>query len=503
MKNRSTKFILNSGLSLVQQLVTVVCGLILPQMILATFGSAVNGTMSSITQFLSFITLLQGGVGTVARIALYKPLADKDNNAISVAYKTISNFFQKFSLVFLIYLIGLSVLYPLFVNSGFDYWYVFFLVLILGLASVFEYFFGQASQLLLYSDQKGYIYSLIQIVCVILSTIIGVLLVNIGCSIHVIKLVSALIFAVRPIVLFFVVHKHYKINRRVNPDKSLMSQRKAALVRHIAFYIHTSTDIVVLTIFSNVLWVSVYTVHKYVVSSLSNLVSSVLGNTEVVFGDMIAKNEKDKMKEQVPVYDILSKAFSSICFFTCIILISKFVAIYTRNVTDIDYYQPIFAILLVLSEMIYCMGITYQNIYIAAGHIKQTQWIAVVEAAINIVLSVALVWNFGIIGVAFGTVVAMTFKTVANIYYMKKYVFDMSVFYIIKSYAVNIVPCIFITWLFWTILYFPLDNYLLFFGYAAIVFVAVAVTVITFNLLFFRKEMNGVFVILKHKFLKK
>ena len=39
------------------------------------YGSDVNGLVSSITQFLGYIALVEGGVGGVIRAALYKPLA--------------------------------------------------------------------------------------------------------------------------------------------------------------------------------------------------------------------------------------------------------------------------------------------------------------------------------------------------------------------------------------------------------------------------------------------
>lgn len=499
MDKRSRLFAINGISSLIQQVVTVVCGLILPQMVLKAFGSSVNGTMSSLTQFLSFITLLQGGVGSVARLAYYKPLAYNDNHKISVAYKTITDFYTKFAIIFVIYLIGLSFAYPVCVYTGFSYSYVASLSLILGLASASEYFFGQASQMLLVSAQKNYIYSLTQIICTILSTIIGVVLIKQGASIHLVKLGGAIVYAIRPIVMNYYVQKKYKIDKKVEVNKNLLSQRNAALIRHIAFYIHTSTDVMVLTACTNVLWVSVYSVHKYVISSLSNLVSAVLGNIEAVFGDMIARGEKDVMQRQVPVYDLLTKIISSICFFTCIILISRFVNLYADGVSDINYFQPVFATLLTISELIYCMGNTYQSVYIAAGHIKKTEWIAISEACINLGISVALVWKFGIIGVAVGTIIAMIFKTIANIYYMQKNVFQMSVMFIIKSYLVNFIVGIMLTFLFWTVFYVKLNNYIDFFTWAIIIFIVVTVVFISVNYLAFKDEMQELFNMLAKK----
>ena len=470
MDIRNKKFAKNGVWSLIQQVIAAICGLLLPQLILSRYGSSVNGVLASITQFLSFITLLQGGVGTVARIAFYKPLAEKSDKEISVAYKTVGNFFKRFAIIFTIYLILLAFFYPIAFDTEFSYQYVFWLVIVVGLASVSEFFWGQASQLLLYSDQKGYIYSIAQVLCLIVSTGLCCMLITRGASIHIVKLVYSLIFTIRPLALFLAVKKLYRIDSSVCENKNLLSQRNSALIRHIAFYIHTSTDVMVLTVFMNSLWVSVYSVHRYVVSCLSTFLTSILGNTEVVFGDMFAKNEKDSLRKYIPVYDLLTKYLSIVVYSTCIILISSFVQIYTKNVHDISYYYPLFAVLLVSGEMIYCMGITYQNVYIAAGHIKKTEWIAVTEALINILISIILVRNHGIVGVAIGTLVAMSFKTMANIFYMQKNVFKLKIAYLIKSNLVSFFCCFTVCAFFMNIVNYIPNTYIEFFLYAGIVF---------------------------------
>ncbi len=499
MKSRSRKFMLNGMLSFMLQIVTMICGLILPRMILLRFGSTINGTISSISQFLGFITLLQGGVGTVARYAFYKPLANQDFNAISVAYKTVSDFYRKFAVIFIAYMFILSLIYPIFSHTKLNYWHVSSLVVIIGFASVFEFFFGQASLNLLFSAQKGYIYSVIQIICILFSTVISIILLKLGCSIQLIKLGGSFMFLIRPIAMYLIVKKWMKLKKDVIPDKSILAQKNAAFVRHIAFYIHTSTDVMVLTLFSNVLWVSVYTVHYYVTGSLSNLVSSILGNTEAVYGDIIAHNDKKELSRSIPIYDLLSKFITCICFFTCMTLISQFISIYTANVNDINYYQPLFAILLVISELIYCMGLTYQNIYIAAGHINKTQWIAVGEAVINLIVSILLVWKFGIVGVTIGTVLAMIYKSFANIIYMKKNVINISWHFIIKSYLVNIIPGSILTILFWTLWYHKIYNFLMFFAYAFFVFCIISATTFVLNMVVFRKEVLDLLAILIKK----
>lgn len=497
-KNRAKYLIYNSISSIFQQIIAVICGLLVPRMILAAYGSAVNGTISSIAQFISITSLLQGGVSGATRVAFYKPVAINNHDGINVVYSTSQNFFRKFSVGLAIYIFGLSFVYPLLFESAFSVKDTLYMVLILGLDAVFNYFFGITNQLLLFADQRGYINTLLQAFCTVLSAACSLILISAGASIHMVKLSSALVLLIRPFLLKVFVKRKFKIEK-VPRDPNVLSQSNAALVKSVAFHIHTSTDSIIITALMSPVWVSIYAVHKYVVGSISSIVSTVLGNTEVVFGQMIANNEKETLKREVPVYDLMSKMFSTVFFFTCIILISQFVKIYTRNVEDISYYHPLFAVLLCVSEMVYCMSLTYHNIIMSSGHIKQTRWISISEAVSNIVLSIMLVRVLGIEGVAIGTIVAFLFNTIANIHYMKNNIFNMSIKFIVKSYVVNLTAGVLAIIIFWYVIGYEIKGFYDFFIYAAVVFIVVGVIDVILNQVFLNQYCGSVLRAIKRK----
>ena len=200
------------------------------------------------------------------------------------------------------------------------------------------------------------------------------------------------------------------------------------------------------------------------------------------------------------MYDLMSKMLSTVFFFTCIILITPFVSLYTGGISDIDYFQPLFAMLLCLAEYVYCTSLTYNNMIMAAGHIRQTQWISITEAIINIVLSLVLVKWIGIIGVALGTLIAFVFNTVANIVYMKKYIFNMLLSWIIKVYLANLVAGILAIYLFSYIVKPYITGFITFFVWAAIVFVGVCLIDIVINYFFFKNETKIVLLKISKKF---
>ena len=80
---RKRKAFLNMSSSLIYQVVAIICGLITPRLILATFGSTYNGVISSATQFLGMINVLTLGITGSTRVALYKTLANNDTYGTS------------------------------------------------------------------------------------------------------------------------------------------------------------------------------------------------------------------------------------------------------------------------------------------------------------------------------------------------------------------------------------------------------------------------------------
>ena len=62
----------------IYQAVVFICNLILPRFILVAYGSEYNGIVSSITQFLTFISILRLGIAGATRVELYKSLAADD-----------------------------------------------------------------------------------------------------------------------------------------------------------------------------------------------------------------------------------------------------------------------------------------------------------------------------------------------------------------------------------------------------------------------------------------
>ena len=63
--------------SLFLQIVVLLYGFIIPSLIIRNYGSETNGLISSITQFLAYISLLELGIGPIIKNLLYAPIIKK------------------------------------------------------------------------------------------------------------------------------------------------------------------------------------------------------------------------------------------------------------------------------------------------------------------------------------------------------------------------------------------------------------------------------------------
>lgn len=494
---RSKKAIINIISSLMLQVVTVICGFIVPRLIIGTFGSNVNGLVTSITQFLAYITLLESGFGPVVKSILYRPIANKDKNEIERILKASEKFFRTISYIFIAYIVILCFALPVIVSNEFDKLFALSLVIIISVSTFAEYYFGMTYKLYLQAEQKTYITSIIQIGTTILNTLMIVLLIYFGSSIQIVKLASAVIFVLRPILQNLYVKKKYNINLKNVDDNYKIKQKWDGLAQHIASVIHNNTDVVILTIFTTVTEVSVYSIYLLILTGIKSLVQAFKTGVDASFGDMIAKGEKEQLNKSFKVYEVFYFTLITIVYSCTLILILPFISVYTKGIIDANYYRPVFACLLVLAEFMWTIRLPYSTITLAAGHFKETMKGAWLESIVNIVLSIILVFKYGIVGVAIGTLIAMIIRTIEFMYHTSKYILDRSVVYTFKRLIIIAIEVIIVVIISSLIPSITITNYITWAIQAIIIAVIAAIVVITINCVIYKEDIKGILNIIK------
>lgn len=439
---RKKRLFYNTVSSLVYQLTTIICGFILPRLILGAFGSEVNGLVNSITQFLGIISFLELGVGAVVQSALYKPLAEKKQNDVSKIIASANKFFTKLGQILLLYVIILVVLYPQFAGKNFGFGYTTTLIIAISISSFAQYFFGIVNRLLLTADQRGYIQYTAQTIAVIGNTAACFILIYLNCSIQVVKLTTSLIYLLQPFLVYLYVRSHYKIDKKIKYVGEPIAQKWNGIAQHVAAVVLDGTDTIVLTLFATLSDVSIYSVYYLVVKGVKQLFLSMTNGITALIGELWAKQELDELNRTFSWTEWVIHTGTTFIFGLTAILVVPFVKVYTDGIHDANYIQPLFAALIVAANAGHCLRLPYNIVILAAGHYKQTQNNYITAAIINVVVSIATVKVWGLIGVAIGTLVAMAYQTVWMAIYDSNNLIKWPITNFIKQILVDIITVV-------------------------------------------------------------
>ena len=407
--------------SIILQLVVSLSGIILPRFFLQAYGSSVNGMVSSINQFISYLALVEAGVGTAATVALYGPMSDEDYGKINGIVSAARKFYLRSGLVFLLLVAGLAYAYPFMISRQLDSGLVRFMVLILASSTVVDYFFLGKYRVLLTADQRGYIVTGAQALGTVLNMVVTVVLIQAGADVLLVKLAATVIYILRFFLVFIYVKRSYGyLDFKEEPDKESLGQKWDALLHQIVGIIVNNTDIVLMTVMlgrGSLIEVSVYTIYNMVAYALSLLLNSFSSGLGAGFGEIISKGERETLRRSFSNFEYLYDMIVFWCYICMGILLLPFVAVYTRDIHDADYIRPMIAVLFTAIGLIQSIRIPGLTIICSAGHFRQTRFRAVMEALINISVSLLLVKPLGMAGVLAGTFCSYAYRSLDVILY--------------------------------------------------------------------------------------
>lgn len=434
--NRS-KFIKNVVFGFGGQIIILALGLIVPRMMISSYGSDVNGLVSTITQFFAYMALLEAGIGQAAKNALYKPIINNDREAFAEIASTARSYFRRITLFYGGGVILLSVLLPFILKTDVDFLTVFLIVFFEGMSGVVTFYFIQTQTVILMADGRGYINNGVLVVNKTVSYAVKIVMAYFGMNIAFLQMVYFLITIVKVFFYTFYFKKNYPwLRYRSMPRSAKLKDRNSYIITELAWTLFSSTDMIVLSMFVSTQLASVYSVYSLVFTSLNVLLNAVYTSVNYTLGQTFHRDRKGYPK----VHDSFVSLFvggMTIMVSTAYVLILPFVRLYTRGVNDVDYIYQILPLLFCLVQLLSWSRNVAGNLTGVAGYAKQVSYASLIEAFTNIVFSVILVFHFGIVGVLIATVIALPVKVIYCVYLTDKKIMKRSYFNTIKILGSN------------------------------------------------------------------
>ena len=415
---RSLSTLKNMIASLACEIMLVLFGLVVPRLIIETYGSEVNGLTSTITQVLSILNLLQAGAVGASIFQMYKPVAEKDYIQVSQIIDSSKRYFRKIGFVFLLLVLVVTPFMTAGTRSSLKIWEESLAFIILGLNGAFYFFFTSWFDILFSSHQKRFITSIATIVDKLVYY--GLLFVFIFTKLHFMWMYVAVIIGTcaRVIFLYAIYCRQFKpLLVKVSPDSNFKIHNKGYLLcNQIATQAVDGLPTVIITSVSGLTYASVYAVYNLVQNMIKMVVRTIQLSVSEVFGNLVVSEKEEKVCH---VYDLMEFIFFLVAIVLCCcaaVLFMPFIYLYTDcNSLDATYMYPILAIIIVAYDVMYCMYMpcyTLTNVY---GLFKETYLQAVICAVVAVAGALVcglIYWPLVMLGPVFYYLSSLIFRLI-------------------------------------------------------------------------------------------
>ena len=399
------------GYGVISQVITLSLGIIIPKLMIVSYGSEVNGLLSSIRQVFVYVALLEAGIGTASLQALYAPIAANDKKRTCEIMSATNRYYKRTGILYGIAVIALAIIYPIVVKSDIPVFVVVAVIFFQGASGVINYFFQGKFTILLRVDGKSYITTNATTIVSIASKLIQIGLMLTGFDVVMVQFSYFVVNLLQMIYISLYVKKHYAwLDLSVEPDYASLSQSKNVIIHQVSGLIFNNTDIIVLTLFCDLKTVSVYSLYSLIVSCVSNIIDMLCSSVEFVLGQAFNSNRNYFLKLQ-EVYETYYLGISFFFFTVTLIMLPSFMRVYSQGITDAQYVDKYLPLLFVTLNVLMYSRRTSSQIINFAGHFKQTQVRSIIESAINLTVSLVLVFKIGMYGVLLGTIAALLYRT--------------------------------------------------------------------------------------------
>ena len=421
----------NIAFGFIGQAATLILSFALRTIFIMHLSEDLLGVNSMYSNILSLLNMAELGIGTALNFSLYGPVARGEKEKIKSymqlyrkAYRVIA------TVVAVVGLLLVPFLKYLAKNPGdvserdLTLYYLIFLF-----NTVSSYFVAYKYSLV-NAEQKNYIQTNILTITKIVTVSIQIAVVVITENFYLFLLTDAAVQLVQKVFVSIYLDKKYPLLKEKNIEPLAKSEsdevwnKTKALVFHkVGDVARLQTDAIIITSFIQVKMAGYVDNYNLVLNSVSNFVNIIFNSVISSFGNLIATESKKKQYEMFKVYRFFA---SWIYGYSCVgfmILLTPLIRIW---IGDKWVLVPA-AVYCILTDY-YFKGdrIVLSNYKTAAGVFEQDKYLALIQGAVNLVLSIALVQTpLGIVGIYIGTIVSGLIANITKPIIIYRACFDM------------------------------------------------------------------------------
>ncbi|MGX2961377.1 lipopolysaccharide biosynthesis protein [Peribacillus sp. JNUCC 23] len=424
---RTTNSIKNISISIISQLVIVVLGFISRKVFLDSLGVDYLGINGLLTNVLSMMALVEGGIGLSIVYNLYKPLAEDDREKVIALVQLYKKVYGLLAII--IFLISIC-LYPFLGNlmkdghSISNITIIYFLFVAKNMIS----YLNAHRWSLINADQKGYVLVRMDVIFQVFTTIAKIIVLVLTENYILYLAIELLIFILQNIINGRIVNNRYRYIKTkekfiidISTKNNIIQNVKALFFHNIGGFLVFGTDNILIASFVSVATVGLYSNYTMIMGQLSALVRSVLGGIGASVGNLIATESNDKNYSIFKIVYLVNFWIISLCVIFLYNLLEPFISWWLGK--EFLLAKTVFIVILInfyLTGMRTAIA-TFKD---KAGLFVQDQYVPLIEGGINLISSLVLVRYFGLAGIFIGTAIS----TITTIFWTQPCIVYKNVF---------------------------------------------------------------------------
>ena len=403
----------NIAFGYVGQIATALMSFILRTVFIMHLNEDLLGINSTYGNILSLLNMAELGIGTALNFSLYGPVARGEKEKI----KSYMQLYRKAYFIIACVVAAVGLLLTPFLqyfklrspeNTTVRELTIYYLIFLFNTVS--SYFVAYKYSLI-NAEQKNYIQTNIITITKVIVVFLQIIVVIVTENFLLYLLTDAVVQLIQKVFVSKFLDKMYPFLKEKNVEKlskeesdEVWKKTKALVFHKVGDVARLQTDALIISTFVEVAMAGVVDNYNMVISTVSNFVNIIFNSVISSFGNLIATESREKQFSMFKVYRFFA---SWIYGFSCVgfmVLLTPLIRIWLG-----DHW-------ILTSAAVYCILIDYyfkgdrivlSNYKTAAGVFEPDKYLALIQGAVNLVISIVLVQTpLGITGIYIGTIVS-------------------------------------------------------------------------------------------------
>lgn len=370
-------------------------------------GQDMAGLQGLLQNVLSFLNLVESGVGMAIMFSLYKPFAEDDRVQIKSTVNLYSKIYKVSGTIVLIAGIVLSGALGIFVKNQIPIDYVRICFILYVIDTTLTYYFSYKT-CMLYASQKGYIISICDFAFKAVRGIVQIFMLFIFKSFLLYIAIQILTNVGYLITINYMVKKKFPWFKEtevseVQEKNNIIKNIKALFIHKVGAFVVFGTDNMLISYYLNLKIVAMYTNYQMVISFCQNFINKIFEGLTASIGNLLTEGDSEKSFGIFKKLMFVNFWISSMATISLYNAFDKFVTIWIGKEYILD---NMVVVVLLANFYITTMRMCIDKFKESGGLYYEDRYAPIFEVIINLVFSIMLVKKFGLVGVFVGTLIS-------------------------------------------------------------------------------------------------